>query len=125
MPAFLGIPYATADRFARPVSVPFAPGTFTAFGPGRAAGRDPFESIPGMPVGATSEDCLSLNVWAPPDAAGLPVLVWFHGGSFVIGSSSQPVYDGARLAREQNVVVVSCNYRLGALGLPRHAFDRR
>ena len=44
------------------------------------------------------------------------MLVWFHGGSFVIGASSQAVYDGARLAAEENVVVVSVNYRLGALG---------
>ena len=52
-----------------------------------------------------------------PEGAGPhPVLVWFHGGSFVIGASSQPVYDGALLASEQQVVVVSVNYRLGALG---------
>ena len=44
------------------------------------------------------------------------MLVWFHGGSFVIGASSQPVYDGALLAAEQQVVVVSANYRLGAFG---------
>ena len=49
-------------------------------------------------------------------AEPVPVLVWFHGGSFVIGASSQPVYDGALLASEQQVVVVSVNYRLGALG---------
>ncbi|HEX5097103.1 MAG TPA: carboxylesterase family protein [Acidimicrobiia bacterium] len=116
MPAFLGIPYATAERFARPVGVAYAPGSYTSFGPAAPQGRDPFESIPGTPVGATSEDCLSCNVWAPEHADGLPVLFWVHGGSFIIGSSAQPVYDGARLAREQNVVVVSCNYRIGALG---------
>jgi para-nitrobenzyl esterase len=116
VPAFLGIPYASAARFARPVIVPYAPGSYPSFGPAAPQGRDPFESIPGTPVGATSEDCLTINIWAPDDPAGLPVLFWVHGGSFIIGSSAQPVYDGARLAREQNVVVVSCNYRLGALG---------
>ena len=70
-----------------------------------------------MKVRETDEDaCLTLNVWAPATDEPLPVLVWFHGGSFVIGSSSQPVYDGAFLASEQQVVVVSANYRLGALG---------
>jgi para-nitrobenzyl esterase len=72
-----------------------------------------------MKVRETDEKaCLTLNVWAPQASAGspLPVLVWFHGGSFVIGSSSQPVYDGTLLASEQQVVVVSANYRLGAFG---------
>ncbi len=70
-----------------------------------------------MDVAAYDEQgCLTLNVWAPENADALPVLVWFHGGSFVIGASSQPVYDGALLSSEQRVVVVTVNYRLGALG---------
>src|SRR5690242_7315312 len=72
-----------------------------------------------MKVRETDEDgCLTLNVWAPEarDGEPLAVLVWFHGGSFVIGASSQPVYDGSLLADEQQVVVVSANYRLGAFG---------
>src|SRR5689334_25312100 len=70
-----------------------------------------------MGVSAYDEDaCLTVSVWAPDGADALPVLVWFHGGSFVIGPSSQPVYDGALLATEQDVVVVTANYRLGALG---------
>ncbi len=66
-----------------------------------------------------SEDCLSLNVWAPPGAHAAPVFVWIHGGALVSGASSQSVYDGARLARE-GVVVVSLNYRLGVLGYLAH-----
>ncbi len=52
-----------------------------------------------MKVRETDEAaCLTLNVWAPQTDEPLPVLVWFHGGSFVIGASSQPVYDGTLLA---------------------------
>ncbi len=62
--------------------------------------------------------CLTLNVWAPSGAtaASLPVLVWLHGGSFTTGSSAMSSYDGATLAAENDVVVVSANYRVGALG---------
>ncbi|WP_428565121.1 MAG: carboxylesterase/lipase family protein [Solidesulfovibrio sp. DCME] len=69
----------------------------------------------------TSEDCLALNVWTPaqPAAEGLPVMVFFHGGAFLSGSGSLPVYDGATLAKT-GVVVVTCNYRLGALGFLAH-----
>ena len=63
-----------------------------------------------------SEDCLTLNVWSPGLDGRRPVMVWIHGGAFTAGSSSQPVYDGARLAAEADVVVVTINYRLGALG---------
>jgi len=116
----LGIPYATAARFGTPEPVPFdRAGTYDAFGPGAPQPLDsPLgEIVPGMGVATTDEHaCLTLNVFAPDGARELPVLVWFHGGSFVIGASSQPVYDGTLLAIEQQVVVVSVNYRLGALG---------
>jgi len=69
---------------------------------------------PGTP---TSEDCLVLNVWTPKaDASKRPVLVWLHGGGYTVGSASPPSYDGANLARAHDVVVVSINHRLNALG---------
>jgi para-nitrobenzyl esterase len=64
----------------------------------------------------TDDDSLTLTIWAPDGAGPRPVMVWIHGGSFTIGASSLPVYDGARLASEGDVVVVAINYRLGALG---------
>ena len=68
-----------------------------------------------------SEDCLYLNVWTPewPVKTGLPVMVWIHGGSNVIGSGGESTYDGAALAR-RGVVVVTINYRLGVLGFFAH-----
>lgn len=64
----------------------------------------------------TDEDCLNLDVWAPSDAHGAPVFVWIHGGAFYQGSGGDDLYDGARLAKRSGMVVVTINYRLGALG---------
>jgi para-nitrobenzyl esterase len=66
-----------------------------------------------------SEDCLTLNVWAPADAAGAPVFFWIHGGALRAGSSKESLYDGTRLA-QRGIVVVSINYRLGVLGYLAH-----
>ena len=68
-----------------------------------------------------SEDCLYLNVWTPAcDDASRPVMVWIHGGAFVTGSGSGAFYRGDHLASRGDVVVVTINYRLGALGFLAH-----
>lgn len=71
--------------------------------------------------GEVSEDCLTLNVWSPAKLGNntFPVLVWIHGGAFVSGGGRVPIYDGASLAR-RDMVVVTINYRLGALGFMAH-----
>ncbi|WP_242120109.1 carboxylesterase family protein [Sphingomonas lacusdianchii] len=66
-------------------------------------------------AGAVSNDCLFLNVWAPARARKAPILFWIHGGGFVSGSGSIPIYDGSAFAR-RGVVVVTVNYRLGEDG---------
>ena len=74
------------------------------------------------PRSLQSEDCLSLNIWKPTDAAAqskLPVLFWIHGGAFIQGSGAQPRYDGTELAK-RGAVAVTINYRLGPLGLFAH-----
>jgi para-nitrobenzyl esterase len=72
---------------------------------------------PGKVAGPMDEDCLALNVWTPSaDAGRRPVMVWFHGGGFNSGSGSMRLFDGSRLAAENDVVVVTLNHRLGALG---------
>lgn len=78
-------------------------------------------SMPGETAPSVSEDCLYLNVWAPPRRPGqrLPVIVWIHGGGYANGSASMPLYHGERLAR-QGVLVVTIAYRLGALGFLAH-----
>ena len=86
---------------------------------GKVCPQPPVPNFP-MNLGAgQDEDCLTLNVWAPPGTqagAGKPVMVWVHGGAYVLGSSSQPYYNGRRLAAGGDVVVVTVNYRLGAFG---------
>ncbi len=124
---FRGVPYAAPPvgelRFRPPQ--PMTPWTDE-----RAADRSglapvqtapPFQYVPGLDIyaglGPVGEDCLHLNVFTPDaDGARRPVLVWIPGGAFIRGAGSQPVYDGALLAREADVVVVTINYRLGALG---------
>jgi para-nitrobenzyl esterase len=78
------------------------------------------EDAPPEPM---SEDCLTLNVWVPARAAqgaNLPVMVWIYGGGLINGTASTPLYDGAALAR-RGVIVVTTNYRVGALGFLAHA----
>ena len=116
---FLGIPYAKAPvgelRFMPPVPVEKWGGLLKAkeFGPSCM-------QTPGAlsAAGELSEDCLSLNVYTPNKADDAPVMVFIHGGAFVAGGSNQ--YDGWRLAQEYGAVVVTLNYRLGALGFLSH-----
>lgn len=68
------------------------------------------------PLPPTSEDCLHLNVWTPDLGGRSPILVWFHGGATRNGHGAAGAFHGANLARRGNVVVVTVNYRLGALG---------
>jgi para-nitrobenzyl esterase len=63
-----------------------------------------------------SEDCLSLNIWAPAGARNAPVFFWIHGGALSSGTGSDGLYNGSALAA-RGLVVVSINYRLGVLGI--------
>lgn len=117
---FLGIPYAAPPvgdlRWQPPAPHASWPGELDAT---RTRSWCPqLASFPGSRV-AGSEDCLYLNIYAPdPSGAGLPVMVWIHGGTFIVGSGAP--YDGSNLARKGNLIVVTINYRLGALGFLAH-----
>lgn len=121
--AFLGIPYAAppfgANRMRPPQSVRAWDGErdATTYGATVPKGDYPRQYTLLFPeVVIPGEDCLNLNVWTPdPNAAGLPVLVWIHGGSFTNGSGSLGEYSGAAFARD-GVVCVTINYRLAAEG---------
>lgn len=122
---FLGIPYAAppigANRFRAPQPPAPFEGVFaaTSFAPRAPQNPSVIEQFlsEGVPITTSERDCLALNVWTPRcDDARRPVLFWLHGGAFLVGSSSSPVYSGAGFATAHDVVVVSCNYRLGALG---------
>lgn len=98
----------------------FAPAcvqTQRLYGPGL---NNRYDETVGTALGRTvgSEDCLYLNIWTPASrpVAPRPVIVFVHGGSNISGYTADPVYDGAALARSQDAVVVTVNYRLGIFG---------
>jgi para-nitrobenzyl esterase len=116
--AFKGIPYGEptggAARFLP--SAPRAPweGVRDA---SRFAHRSPQRGGPGGSGSPNhSEDCLVANVWTPSLSGSRPVMVWFHGGGWEVGGSDDPVTNGAWLARQRGVVVVSINHRLNVFG---------
>src|ERR1700689_74557 len=74
------------------------------------------EPVPDPQAPPMSEDCLYLNVTAPAGAAGRPGLFWLHGGGFEIGQGPNQAGDGVAFAKSHGLVVVTVNYRLGALG---------
>ncbi|MDY6922706.1 MAG: carboxylesterase family protein [Pseudomonadota bacterium] len=124
---FRGVPYALPPtgwrRWRAPAPMPRWSETrdATAFGPAchqpTARGTSIYAAAEPPEM---SEDCLSLNIWSPQGATDAPVFVWIHGGALSTGASSEPMYDGARLAASQGMVVVSINYRLGVLGYLAH-----
>jgi para-nitrobenzyl esterase len=122
---FKGVPYAAApvgaQRWKPPVAAPAWSGVRDAldFGPACYQPKPRPGGIYSSPLKSMSEDCLSLNVWAPESTKKAPVLVWIHGGSLIGGASSEGMYDGTALAK-QGLVVVSINYRLGVLGYMAH-----
>lgn len=120
---FRGIPYARPPigrlRFQPPRPADPWSGVHSAVRPGPVPVQAalPFFRFVNAGAARQSEDCLYLNVFTPGlDGARRPVLVWIHGGAFLVGSGSTPIYEGSLLARRGDMVVVTLNYRLGALG---------
>jgi para-nitrobenzyl esterase len=120
---FQGIPYAAPPvgplRWQPPQPPARWSGMLDASKPSpqcmQDAGHDPHTGKP------TSEDCLTLNVWTPAlgqNSGKRPVMVWIHGGGFINGSGD--IYYSRWLAAEGHIVVVTINYRLGALGFLAH-----
>ncbi|MBA3030280.1 MAG: carboxylesterase/lipase family protein [Desulfobacteraceae bacterium] len=117
---FLGIPFAKPPvgplRFCAPQPCDAWSGVYEAskYGPSAPQSR----GLPGMtPSGPFHEDCLYLNVYTPgADDKKRTVMFWIHGGAFVGGSGTTPMYHGGPLLSRHDVVLVTINYRLGALG---------
>jgi para-nitrobenzyl esterase len=116
-----GIPYARAPRFRPPEPITWTgERDATAFAPVAMQSRD---ARTAMMSGVTdkvamAEECLALNIYSPAaDGKRRPVVVWIHGGAFVMGSGSQPLYNGTSFAKLHDLVVVTFNYRLGVFGL--------
>lgn len=112
---WMGIPYAKPPvgglRFRPPEPPETCVETLDAAAPGPTAMQCRRQEWP------MGEDCLTLNIWSPATGGErLPVLLFFHGGSFSSGAGSDPEFDGADMATRGGVVVVTANYRLGVLG---------
>jgi para-nitrobenzyl esterase len=119
---FRGIPFAEppvgALRFAAPQPVRGWNGVREALSYGPPPPQAGFFGMEELSQDTAADDWLTINVWSPEPGpgAGLPVMVWFQGGAYLIGMSSLPEYDGGRLARDGGVVVVTFNYRVGIEG---------
>ncbi|KAF7660191.1 hypothetical protein LDENG_00286570 [Lucifuga dentata] len=124
---FYGIPYADppvgAYRWKPPRPVSPWPGVYDASFPKAACMQACSGPIAGECPEIVSEDCLYLNVFVPLDVNfssplhnPLPVMVWIHGGDFIAGSASKPLYDGRFISNFTNTIVISMEYRLGAFG---------
>ena len=118
-----GVPFAAAPTGARRWAPPAREAPWggvrdaSACGPTAPQRASLVMRMVGLEGSAQDEDCLTLQVWTPAlDAARRPVLVWLHGGGFTSGAGSLPLFDGSTLARRGDAVVVTINYRLGALG---------
>jgi para-nitrobenzyl esterase len=118
---FRGVRYGASPAGDRRFRSPVAPEPWTErtdctrFGPIAPQPATPLD-VPGDEGVEQSEDCLFLNVFTPAcDEARRPVLFWLYGGGFTIGAGSSEGYDGTRFAKNHDVVVVTINYRLGAL----------
>jgi para-nitrobenzyl esterase len=121
---FKGIPYgastAGAGRFSPPQPRAAWSGVFeaTAFGAPSPQLGGMVSFSPDDTIASPSEDCLTLSVWTPATdhSRKRPVMVWLHGGGFDFGAGGIPAYDGANLARNGDVVVVTVNHRLNIFG---------
>jgi para-nitrobenzyl esterase len=119
--AYLGIPFAAPTGGAMRWKPPRKATPWSGVRACTQFGDDPVQ-MPNIELRGPrmSEDCLNLNVWTPaPGGRKLPVMVWFYGGAFQLGSGSIAAYDGEALARK-GVVVVTVNYRVGIFGFMAH-----
>lgn len=118
---FLGLPYALPPLGTARLRAPVPPAPWPGVRDATRAAPASLQALGGHhlwlnePIARLSEDCLYLNVWTPDPHGRRPVLVWLHGGQTRFGHGAAAALDGSALAR-QGIVVVTLNYRLGALG---------
>ncbi|KAL6884481.1 alpha/beta-hydrolase [Trichoderma evansii] len=128
---FLGVPFAASPVRFQPPETPTPwtiPLDVSKYGPACIQQLAPQDGIPQAQVVAwsntppppigESEDCLNVNIYAPVTPGAKPVMVWIYGGGFELGFNSDPRWDGSFMAANQDIVVVSVNYRTNVFGFP-------
>lgn len=129
-----GIPFAEPPvkkyRWRAPRPVTPWPGVRECYGYGPSPIQDKLFTARGTGFHPRSEDCLTLNVFAPSSVSATPrpVMVFNYGGAYILGGTATPIYDGAFLARARDVIIVTVNYRFGPFGfldLSEYSTDER
>jgi para-nitrobenzyl esterase len=116
---YLGVPYAeAAERFVPAQPVTPWNGIFMADHYGKISYQGTVVGMRGSNGANNDNNCQNLNIWTPAvnDGGQRPVMVWLHGGGFSTGSANESTYNGANLAKNQDVVVVGVNHRLNVFG---------
>ena len=109
--SFLGIQYATQERFS--------PSEMAVPSSGEVNATEFGDACPSPINFSVGEDCLNLNIWRPSGANEdnpLPVIVWIHGGGFILDSAVEPNFDGSKISGNEDIMFVSIDYRLGIFG---------
>ena len=120
MKKYIGIRYATAERFGKPIPTPDLQSvddvecrvTICPQNPSR------LDTLLGLMSSGEeqSEDCLLLSIFTPATEGMHPVLIWIHGGAYLTGSGMYQRYDASEIAEQGNIVVVNISYRMGVFG---------
>lgn len=120
MEKYIGIRYATAERFCKPIPTPDLKSVEDAACKVTICPQNPsrLDTLLGLMSNGEeqSEDCLRLSIFTPSRQSLLPVLVWVHGGAYLTGSGMYERYDASEISAKGNIVVVNISYRMGAFG---------
>ena len=120
MKQYIGIRYAKAERFGKPIPTPDLQSVDNVECRVTICPQNPsrLDTLLGLMSSGEeqSEDCMRLSIFTPATEGKLPVLVWVHGGAYLTGSGMYQRYDASEISKQGNIVVVNISYRMGVFG---------